>query len=55
MGCALSAQSNGRALTIVLEETRDDVVWRPITDWDSTPEEPALKGQLVPGTPARGA
>lgn len=32
----------GRALTIVLEATRDDVVWRPITGWDSTLEEHQL-------------
>jgi uncharacterized DUF497 family protein len=32
----------GRALTIVLEATRDDVVWRPITGWDSTQEEHQL-------------
>ena len=29
----------GRALTVVLEATRDDVVWRPITGWDSTSRE----------------
>jgi uncharacterized DUF497 family protein len=29
----------GRMLTVVLETTRDDVVWRPITGWDSGPQE----------------
>ena len=32
----------GRTLTVVLEATRDDVVWRPITAWDSTGAERAL-------------
>ncbi|MHB8660044.1 MAG: BrnT family toxin [Solirubrobacteraceae bacterium] len=32
----------GRVLTVVLEATRDDVVWRPVTGWDSTPEERRL-------------
>jgi uncharacterized DUF497 family protein len=32
----------GRLLTVVLEATRDDVVWRPITGWESTQEERKL-------------
>lgn len=32
----------GRTLTIVLEATRDDGVWRPVTAWDSTEEERQL-------------
>ncbi len=32
----------GRVLTVVLEATRDDVVWRPVTAWDSKPEERGL-------------
>ena len=34
----------GRALTVVLEATRDDVVWRPITGWDSTSRERKFQG-----------
>ena len=34
----------GRVLTLVLEATRDDVVWRPVTGWDSTPRERKLWG-----------
>jgi uncharacterized DUF497 family protein len=29
----------GRALTIVLEATRDDGVWRPVTGWVATTTE----------------
>ena len=32
----------GRTLTVVLEATRDDVIWRPVTAWDATEEERRL-------------
>lgn len=32
----------GRTLTIVLEATRDEVVWRPVTGWESTASERKL-------------
>jgi uncharacterized DUF497 family protein len=32
----------GRVITVVLEATRDDVVWRPVTGWSATPEEREL-------------
>ena len=34
--------NGGRTLTVVLEATRDDVIWRPVTAWDSTSEERGL-------------
>jgi uncharacterized DUF497 family protein len=35
----------GRALSVVLEATHDEVVWRPVTAWDSTPEERQILGR----------
>ncbi|MGZ6692925.1 MAG: hypothetical protein ACXVHQ_36650 [Solirubrobacteraceae bacterium] len=32
----------GRMLTIVLEATHDEVIWRPITGWSSTAREQKL-------------
>jgi uncharacterized DUF497 family protein len=34
--------NGGRVLTVVLEATRDDGVWRPVSAWDSKPEERGL-------------
>jgi uncharacterized DUF497 family protein len=34
----------GRVLTISLEATRDNVVWRPVTGWDATRTEKRLLG-----------
>lgn len=34
--------SGGRMLTIVLESTRDDATWRPVTGWDATPAQRRL-------------
>lgn len=33
-----------RMLTVVLEATEDDAVWRPVTAWDAAPEERRLLG-----------
>lgn len=40
--CMIGTTDGGRALTIVLQVTRDDVVWRPVTGWDATAEEKKL-------------
>ena len=34
--------NGGRELTIVLEPTRDCVIWRPVTAWPSTRAERAI-------------
>ncbi len=35
----------GRVLTVVLEATRDDAIWRPVTGWDATVAQRRLLDQ----------